>query len=261
MLRKLSLIGCLILAQIFLATGVFADEENEKDWSIEIDNTFNSKYVWRGINLVDDWVWQPSSSASYKWFTVSVWGNVELTDENDYDSPYGSGEGELTEVDYTVEFSHSWEKLLFAFGVIHYSFPNTGFDPTTEIYSSVGMDLVVTPSFTVYQDVDQADGTYCTLAVGKTFENFWEPSDSIGLSADLSAAASFGSDKYNEFYFGRNEFAFTDALFSASLPLAIGKYFSITPMVNYTMLIDGGIRNEMENDDNFFYGASLALSL
>ena len=57
-----------------------------------------SKYVWRGQNLVDDWVLQPGASIGYGNLTASVWGNLDLTDENGYG-------GEFSEIDYTLDYS------------------------------------------------------------------------------------------------------------------------------------------------------------
>jgi len=53
-----------------------------KEWSVALDSTFNSAYVWRGLRLNDEAVWQPSVSASWKGFTATLWGNVDLTDRN-----------------------------------------------------------------------------------------------------------------------------------------------------------------------------------
>jgi len=51
-----------------------------------ITNIFTSPIfpVWRGQNLVDDWVLQPGASVVYKNLTASVWENLDLTDENGY---------------------------------------------------------------------------------------------------------------------------------------------------------------------------------
>ena len=40
-----------------------------------------SKYIWRGQNVVDDWVLQPGASVGYKGLTGSVWDNMDLTGE------------------------------------------------------------------------------------------------------------------------------------------------------------------------------------
>ena len=52
--------------------------------SVGASADFFSKYVWRGQNLVDDWVLQPGASVGYKNLTASVWENLDLTDENGY---------------------------------------------------------------------------------------------------------------------------------------------------------------------------------
>jgi len=57
---------------------VFAEDEGEIGFELTAD--FFNKYVWRGQNLVDDWVFQPGVSATYGGLTASFWGNLDLTD-------------------------------------------------------------------------------------------------------------------------------------------------------------------------------------
>lgn len=58
-----------------------------------------SKYIWRGQNVVDDWVLQPGASVGYQGLTGSVWGDMDLTGDL-VDS------GQLTEVDVTLDYSN-----------------------------------------------------------------------------------------------------------------------------------------------------------
>ena len=103
---------------------------------------------------------QPSANISKGGFTFNVWGNYELTDVNDYGPPHGDGKNKFTEIDLTAEYAFSWENFSFPVGIIHYLFPNTSAEATTEIYAGASYDWVVTPSLTVYQDIDEAHGQY-----------------------------------------------------------------------------------------------------
>src|SRR5690606_16941786 len=60
-----------------------------------------SKYVWRGINVVDDFVLQPSLTFSHGPWSVNFWGNYETTGVNTY---YGNstGKNRVTEWDSTL---------------------------------------------------------------------------------------------------------------------------------------------------------------
>ena len=49
---------------------------------VELEAGIYSKQVWRGINVVDDWVLQPNVDVLWRSFTFTGWGNFDLTDEN-----------------------------------------------------------------------------------------------------------------------------------------------------------------------------------
>ena len=236
------LVGRTFALPLALADSCSA-EDPEDAWIISADAAFNSKYIWRGIDLVDDTVFQPSFAASYGGLTFSIWGNMELTNSNDE-------VGEFTELDYVVDYTCVWERMALSIGVIHYQFPNIGTPTTTEIYGAAALSILLEPTLTVYQDVDQADGTYFCFSLGHTLEDVWSLSGGISVSADFSGSLGYGSSNFNRFYYGFDNEAFTDALLSAALPIALSENWTLTPSVNYTTLLDGGLRKEMDKDDN-----------
>ncbi|HEC03038.1 MAG TPA: hypothetical protein ENI81_05820 [Phycisphaerales bacterium] len=79
-----------------LSGAAFAEDESEIGFEMTAD--FFNKYIWRGQNLVDDWVFQPGATVSYGGLSASFWGNLDMTDEN------GSS-GEFSEIDLTLEYS------------------------------------------------------------------------------------------------------------------------------------------------------------
>ncbi len=253
--RTVLLIGVFFVLIATATTPATGEESSHGDdrirWSIGIETTFSSKYIWRGINLVDEPVFQPSVSASYEGLTLSLWGNIEITNCNDQ-------LGEFTEIDYMADYTWSRNALNLCAGVIHYQFPNIGPPTTTEVYGGLSLDTLLAPSLTVHRDVDQADGTYATLSVSHTFEKVWALSHGTAISIDLSGSVGCGSSSFNDFYYGYNESAFTDALISAGLPITIGDRWTLTPSVSYSTLLDGGIRNAMDKDDNVFGGLTVS---
>jgi hypothetical protein len=204
--------------------------------------------------VVDGSVFQPSVGVSYQGFALSIWGNVEMTDVND-------SSGEFTEVDYTAEYSLSWEGWSFSGGVIFYDFPSTDVPSTTEIYGSVGMDTLLSPTLTVYQDVDEANGTYANFSVEHSVVDLFNPWEGASVSAVFSASVGYGSSDHNEFYYGADESAFTDALFSASVPIQVHEAVTVSPSISFSTLLDNSIRKAMGEDDNVWAGISLSLSL
>ncbi len=113
-----------------LGGATYAEDEAEIGFDLSA-GSFN-KYIWRGQNLVDDWVFQPGVSATYGGLTASFWGNLDMTDEN------GSN-GEFSEIDLTLDYSGQFpgiDILGYSVGMINYDFPvNGSADDTTEVYA------------------------------------------------------------------------------------------------------------------------------
>lgn len=223
---------------------------------VSVDASYVSKYVWRGINLVDDSCFQPSVTVGAYGLSLNVWGSMELTNENTYPG-YGDTAGDFTEVDYTLDYSFAITDMVGAsVGVIYYTFPNTGFDSTTELYASVGVDCLLAPSLTVYRDIDEADGTMVVFGVGHTLYSF--EGENVSGSLDVGANVAWGDDDMNTFYYGAGSgLAFADA----SVSLALDVYgVSVTPSINYARLIDSDIRDNFADDDEVWFGLSVGYS-
>jgi hypothetical protein len=228
--------------------------ENELSAGASAD--FFSKYVWRGQNLVDDWVLQPGAYVSYKNMTASFWGNLDLTDEN-------GNNGEFSEIDLTLDYTGQVpgaDFLSYSLGVINYDFPiNGGADDTWEIYWGFGLDAFASPSVTVYHDVDEVDGTYVSFGVGHSFENIIELDSNVGLGLDLSAGIGWGSSSYNKSYWGSDKSELNDLVLSAAFPFEVAG-FAVTPSVNYITLMGDDIRapNTYGQNDMWIVGVGFA---
>jgi len=224
--------------------------------SLETTADFFSKYVWRGQNLVDDWVFQPGVSVSYAGITAGIWGSLDLTDENGF-------EGDFTEVDYSLDYSGevpSVELLGFSVGAIYYDFPNTGVDGTTELYWGFSADVLLSPSLTVYHDVDEADGTYISASIGHSIENIAGLDSGSPISLELGASIGWGSSSYNDSYWSITGSELNDLVLSASLPVEVAGW-TIIPSINCVRLLGGDIRGANTygaEDDLFYAGVSFA---
>jgi hypothetical protein len=228
----------------------------EDEVSVGASADLLSKYVWRGQNLVDDWVLQPGASIGYKNLTASVWGNLDLTDENYH-------KGEFSEVDLTLDYTGQVpgvDFLSYSLGFINYDFPvSGGGDDTWEFYWGFGLDVPASPSVTVFHDVDEAEGTYISFGVGHSFENVVDLGSDTWLGVDLSAGIGWGSGGYNESYWTVNKSAMNDLVLSAAFPFEIAG-FAITPSVNYVTLMSDEIRspNAYGSNDTWFAGVGFS---
>lgn len=243
-------IAGILMASLCAASGAAESAGVFDDVSITLNTAVQSKYVWRGMEIVDEPVFQPCLTVGHGGLSASVWGNMDLTDTN-------GEQGHFTEIDLSLAYGWEWKRFNFTAGVINYQFPNPVAATTTELFGSVGLDVLLSPTLAVYNDVDETGGgVYSTLGIGHVFENVLPLGDKAGVSLDASACVGWGSSEYNDFYFGVGRSAFTDALFSIGAPVAIGDHLTIRPSVNYSTLLDGRIRGSTDNDDNFWAGIS-----
>jgi len=240
-------------------TIVFADNRIE----FEVRADFFSKYVWRGQNISDDPVFQPSISAGYDGLTVSIWGNLELTNINDKS-------GDFSELDYSLDYSGDFPGIKgigYSVGVIYYDFPGAAADSTripdtTELYWGFSFDLPASPSITVYHDVDEAEGTYISFAIGHSIEKFVELGPDVPVEMEVGASLGWGSGSYNKYYWGTEQSKMNDLVLSASFPFEVAG-LTVAPTLNYVTLLNDDIRDTDAygtDSDFFFAGVSLSKS-
>ena len=256
--RRMSLVA--VLVSLVLCCSAFAAEgkQDAKPWtsdiSVDLAGTYNGMYVWRGIRVVDGRVLQPSASVGYDGLSVGAWGNMDLSDINGQDNDF-------TEIDLTVDYSWSWESLALSVGSVYYTFPHGPANASTlELYGSVGLDAPLSPSVTLYQDVDEAGGSYATLSVGHTFEDLFRPVEGVPVSLQLGGSMAYGSSGFNEFYYGTNSAGPADAVLTASLPVQVSENLSLSPTLNYSTLLDGAIRDSLQKPESFWAGVTLSYS-
>jgi hypothetical protein len=236
------------------AAGLFsgASAEETKGPSISADITVASKYVWRGLVLTDDRVLQPSLTVDYKSLSLNVWGNTDLTDVN-------GTPGETNELDYTLSYSFAVKKVNLTLGAIQYTFPHTDFEPTAEIYGSAGLDMLLSPTVSIYYDIDEVNGLYGTFGVSHSVP-LGEVVKGISPSLDLSGSIGYGSSNYNEGYFGVHSSGLVDLLMTATLSVPIDEHLSVGPFVSFSQVLDSDLRDAVDKDNATLFGATLSLA-
>ena len=232
----------------------------EGDVEFEITTDYFGKYIWRGQDLSDDPVVQPGASASFAGLTASWWANIDTTSIN-------GKSGKFTEHDWTLDYSGDvpgLDGLGYSVGVIYYVFPSATPEDTTEVYWGLGLDLPLRPSVTVYHDVDEVKGTYASLGLSHSIEEFVVVFDEIPVGLELGASLGWGNGTYNKYYWGAtaNDQRFNDLAFSISFPFEVYG-FTLAPSLNYVTLVDERIAktNTYNKDDAYFVaGISIAKS-
>ena len=261
----LLLLGLLSLYSIPL----YADEEKP---TADLSVAALTKYVWRGQELSrDSIVLQPSATIGYKGFSVNFWGNADT-------KPYlGSDDNNSlhwTETDFTLGYSRTFGKVTAGVGYIYYGLASLqpgGADPpdSQEIYASVGLNTLLSPTLTIYKEISHYKQWYFLLGASHTFALH----DKVGLK--LAASASYlksedaddypeidsdyspTGDKYNNLH---------DGTLTVSLPITPVKYLTVTPSLSYVFPLCSDAKYEMkyrglrgvsstsERDGSYLYG-------
>jgi hypothetical protein len=150
----------------------------------------------------------------------------------------------------------------YSVGVIYYDFPGTTTKDTTEIYWGFNFDLPLSPSITVFHDVDEAEGSYVVLAVGHSIEKIAELSPNMPVGMEIGASLGWGSCSYNKYYWGTDQSKLNDLAFSVSFPTEIAGW-AVAPSLNYVTLVSDDIRATDiygTDSDFFFVGVSFSKS-
>jgi hypothetical protein len=236
----------------------------------EIDLSVLSAYIWRGQELSrDSVVVQPAVTASYKGFSLNVWGNFDTRPYSAADAKYAAN---YTETDYTISYSKKFGILQVTPGYIYYGLgaPYAGGTApldSQELFLTLGLDTILQPTLTAYKEIDHYRQWYFLLGVSHTIEFNkvislkLAASASYLLSTDETTYAKYDSnslpttDKYNNFHDG-----------TASLPIAVYKTLSVTPTVSYVFPLCDDARYEMkarglqgaanpsDRDSSYIYG-------
>ncbi|MBN2331658.1 MAG: MipA/OmpV family protein [Deltaproteobacteria bacterium] len=253
----------VVLVLCMTATAVNAEEKPAV--SLDAEVLAVSKYIWRGLEVNEEFVLQPSLTAGYGGFSFNIWGNMDLTSFGEDECVYTSGcddrSGQFTEIDLTMDYTHSWDAFTLGVGIIAYEFPNwEASEDTHEFYVSGAVDTLLQPSLTIYYDFDEVEGLYASFGIGHSF------AINEKLALDLSASVGYADGDYNEAYFGVDDSGFVDLSVGVSLAIPVGDMVTITPMLSYTSLINSDLRDAVEageccnNEDNFYGGIAIAVS-
>lgn len=238
LVNKLAVLGVMVI----IASFVRAETPVEFGGGADVV----SDYVWRGQLLTDDPVIQPYIDVGAYGLNFNVWGSIDMTDINEN----GDEDFRLQEVDYTLSYGFTPAAGLdLEAGAIYYDFPGTGFDSTQEVYLSAGLSsLPLSPTATVYYDVDEIDGLYANIGIGHTFEL----QEDLGLS--LGASLGWGDEDYNAGYFGVTDSGLNDLGLSASLDYTINENFSMSVYAGYSEMLDSDIEDAVADSDTLYGG-------
>ena len=238
MIKSFVLVG--FVAITFSSLPTFAEEESVTSGSADV--SILSQYVWRGYAYSDSsFVVQPSITGSYKGLSLNVWGNLDM-------NYYAGDESEFNETDLTLSYDMSFDKVSVGLGYIYYGLEST--EDSQEFYVSVGVDTLLSPSLTIYRDVDEFPGWYYNLGIAYSVP-LGKILNGEDVALDLSAAVGYYDiGDYSEFH---------DGNISASVTFPINSNFSITPALSYAFGLTDDSKADLkagsaDSDSSHIYG-------
>ena len=272
--RKWFVLG-LFMFTVLAVPGAPLRAEEEKptgDFTAAVLN----QYVWRGYELSrNSVVIQPSMTIGYKGFSVNMWGNL---DAKPYSPATASYTGTWNETDLTLSYGKTLGLFNVGGGYIYYGLasPNKdAADPndSQEIYASLSLNTLLSPTLTVYKEIDHYRNWYFLLGISHVVE--LSKIVSLKLAASAGYLLSTDADAYAK-YDGNgaattDKFSnFHDGTVSASLPIKATERITITPTLSLIFPLTGDAKDEMkgrglkgtvlpsERDSSFVVGGILA---
>lgn len=207
-----------------------------------------TNYVWRGQNLGDDGVVQPSIESTKDNLSINIWSNYDLKRNRN------------NEVDVTINYSVESEGISIDAGYIYYALKDE--DDTQELYLSAALEMYLAPTMTLYLDFDEGDGAFLVMSVGHDIAIDESSSLHIGASASLNIenkvmGRDASNDEFTNWYNGE---------LTASYTMNIASNIVLEPKIAYSFALshDGERALQsasVDNDDKEFYaGVNLTMT-
>lgn len=215
-----------------------------EDLTADFNLSIYSQYIWRGYELSrGSVVFFPTMTIGYKGFAVNLWADLDTR----FAGGDNHGKFRLQETDVTVTYSNSYEpwKLNYTVGWILYNYQP---GQNQEVFLSLGVDTLLKPTLTVYNEIQIGQAWYFNLALSHSFEIYKD------WSLDLAGWVSYLHDKSS------NDFSnFHDGNIAAGLKIPINSYLSIKPNIQYSFPLSGDASREIKassfsNRSHYVYG-------
>jgi hypothetical protein len=217
-----------------------------------LNTSFYSKYVWRGLELSkDSLVIFPSATIGYKGFALNVW--VDLDTNFDNPPPGETSKANLQETDLTLTYTNNIKplKMDYTLGWIYYDTDGFyGDTPTSnqEVFVTLAFDVLLKPTLSVYTEIETGEAWYVSLALAHSFKIYKD------WSLDVGGWVSYLDNKAEDFS------ALHDGNLWTGLAIPLSSYFSVTPKIQYSFPLSSDSDDRIEansfngKDSNFLYG-------
>jgi len=219
------------------------DQVDEDRPELSADAAFLSQYIWRGYGLSkDSLVIQPSVTASYKGFSLNLWGNLDTC----YAAEPYKDDAKWNETDLTFSYGHSFGIVGLEAGFIYYALE--GLDDSKEFYLSLGLDTILAPTLTVYREISKLQGWYINLGLSHSFELPYDMTLDLAGTVGYYKSDNDSMVEYNSDLSATGErfSGLHDGLLSVGLNIPFWKYFTVTPSIAYASPLSHQADNELQ---------------
>ena len=253
---RLCVLSLVALSLVMISsTPLRAEGEEEDKPTANVSADILSQYIWRGMAYSQgSAVIQPSVTASYKGFSLNVWGNLD-TDAKFQNNP--SKGVKWTETDVTLSYTREiYGALSGTLGGIYYGYGldsvmGATVDDSLEVYGGLSYAF---PWFTVgvtgYREVSHYPGWFVQFDLSRNFKlPCWDMSVDLGTSfyyLNSSDSTAYPADFDSQGNPIDNGSAFAGMLsgqLAAALNIPIGKYLTVSPRIGYAFPLSGNATN------------------
>lgn len=240
----------LVVMAISFASVAFAEEADQP--TLNMDLTFYSKYVWRGLELSkDSLVIFPSITVGYKGFDFNVWGDFDTDYDDDGFTIPENNDTRWWETDWVLSYSNSFDlgavALNWTVGWIYYDV-DVGDDE--EFFVVLGLDTLLSPEISVWRGIEYGASYYYHFALSHSFEL------ANGHSVDVGGWVAYwdepyGDEDYSEWH---------DCTIWVGYNIPVNDWCTISPSINYSFPLSNEAEDYIEaesfdgDDSQWFYG-------
>jgi hypothetical protein len=248
--KRMCLVGLFIAGMMAIPfTPLLAEEEKPTG---DLTVSALSQYIWRGYEMSrNSVVVQPSMTIGYKGFSANIWGNLDTKPYSPADKSYT---GTWNETDFTLAYTKTVGLFNIGGGYAYYSLASMNKDApdrndAQELSVSVGLNTLLSPTLTIYKEIDHYRNWYFQLGVSHIFE--LNKMASLKLAASAGYLLSTDADTYPKFDGNAlpttDKFSnFHDGSVSASLPVKVTDHITVTPVISYIFPLTGDAKDEIK---------------
>jgi hypothetical protein len=230
------------------APAAASEEKPTGDFTV----TAMSQYFWRGYELSrNSVVIQPSMTVGYKGFSANLWGNLDTKPYSPAGTSYASA---WNETDFTLSYTKTLGLFTVGGGYAYYSLASLNKDApdradSQELFATASLNTLLTPTLTVYKEIDHYRNWYFLLGISHTME--LNKMLSLKLGATAGYLLSTDADTYPKFNGSAlpttDKFSnFHDGTLTVSLPIKPTSYVTVTPTLSYIFPLSGDAKDEMK---------------